>query len=179
MTATLERMSDEQLMQLPEDGLKHEYVDGEVTDVPTGGPHGDIAATIIALLIGGGLKRFGRVLDSGVGCRMRSGNLRCPDVSFILKENLPDGRVPDGFLERAPDLCVEVISPSEDRQDALRKVEEYLDSGAQEVWRVFMESRRVVVYRSLDNVHTYAGDQELASLELLPGFACKVTDIFE
>ena len=178
MPATLERITDEQLMQLPEDGFKHEYVDGKVTDVPTGGPHGDIAATIIALLIGAGLKRFGRVLDSGVGCRMRSGNLRCPDVSFIRKENLPDGRVPEGFLERAPDLCIEVISPSEDRQDALRKVEEYLDSGAQEVWRVFMESQRVVVYRSFDDVHTFEGDQELASPDLLPGFRCTVAEIF-
>jgi len=178
MPATLERLTDENLMNLPEDGFKHEYVDGEVTNVPTGGPHGDIAATIIALLIGSGLKRFGRVLDSGVGCRMRSGNLRSPDVSFVRKENLPDGRVPDGFLERAPDLCVEVISPSDDRKDTLRKVEEYFESGAQEVWHVVMETQRVVVFRSLDDIHTLSGDQGLESQELLPGFRCAVSDIF-
>lgn len=178
MPATLERLTDEELMNLPEDGFKHEYVDGEVTNVPTGGLHARICMVLGALMIAAGLRRLGELLDSGVGCRMRSGNLRCPDVSFIIKENLPDGRVPDGFLERAPDLCVEVISPSEDRKDTLRKVEEYFESGAQEVWHVVMETQRVVVFRSLDDIHTVTGDQTLESPQLLPGFRCAVSDIF-
>ena len=57
---------------------------------------------------------------------MLSGNVRSPDVSFTLKERFPSGRPPKGFGEFAPDLCLEIISPSEDWDDALRKVEEFI-----------------------------------------------------
>lgn len=54
--------------------------------------------------------------------RMTSGNIRCPDVSFTLKSHLPEGKPGKGFGDEAPDLCIEILSPTEDLADMERKL---------------------------------------------------------
>jgi hypothetical protein len=58
-----------------------------------------------------------------------------------------------------------------------RKVAEYLASGARQVWQIFPETRRVVVYESLDRVRSLAADEELDGGDLIPGFRCRVADL--
>jgi Uma2 family endonuclease len=122
--------------------------------------------------------RVGRIYGSSAGYRLPNGDVRVPDVSFIRRERLPDGVSPRTFFDGAPDLAIEIISPSEDRADAAAKVAEYLEAGAREVWQVFPDSERVVVFRSLDDVRTFAGDDELDGGDLLPGFRCAVSRFF-
>lgn len=170
------RMTEAEFMVLPDDGRKYELVDGEAREVPTGGKHGQIATNLtIALAI---LRKTGVLFDSSTGFRMATGNIRSPDVSFMRRERLPEGEAPAGFVEGAPDLCVEIISPSEDRGDIYRKLDEYFASGAQQVWHVFPEARRVVVHRSLDDVRTLEVGDELDGGDTLPGFRCHLTDLF-
>jgi Uma2 family endonuclease len=109
---------------------------------------------------------------------MKSGNIRSPDVSFTLKERFPDGRPPKGFGDLAPDLCIEIISPSEDEEDGSRKVEEYFAAGAQQVWHLFRETQQVTVYRSSAEKKIYQADEEIDGGDLLPGFRCRVADLF-
>lgn len=178
MVATKRRLTDEELMSLPDDGFKHEYVDGEVTSVAVTGLHEDIGAILMYFLTPYALK-VGRIYGSSVGCRMRDGNIRVPDVSVMRSDRLPGGRSPNGFLEGAPDLCVEIISPSESRPDMFRKISEYFDSGARQVWHVFPESRKIAVYSLTDEVRVYEADDEITGGEIVPGFHCRVADLFE
>jgi Uma2 family endonuclease len=178
MLGTLPRLSEEEFLALPDVGRKFELVDGEAREVPTGGRHGDIAVTLI-LLIGVLARRFGRLFDSSTGFRLSHGTIRSPDLAFMRRARLPGGRAPVGLIDGAPDLAVEIISPSEDRADMARKVREYFESGAEQVWQVFPETRQVVVFTAPDESRMLREPDVLDAPALLPGFSCRVSEIFE
>lgn len=178
MTATRERLTDEQLMSLPEDGFKHEYVDGEVTSVPTSGIHDDVIVRLSFLLFPA-LRGLGAMSCGQSGFRMANGNVRVPDLSFMTKERLPDGKASTGFTEGAPDLCVEVISDSERRREMFSKLDEYLANDARQVWHIFPDSRRVIVYSPTEDTRVFEADDELTAGDIAPHFRCRVAELFE
>ncbi len=172
------RLTEAEFLCLPDDGRKYELVDGEAKEVPAGVKH-----DVIALRLGAKLLAYvgerAYVAGSQAGFRMVTGNLRSPDVSVILKENLPGGQLPEGFGERAPDLAIEVVSPNEDLPDLLRKVAEYFASGAQQVWLLFPEKQEVVVYQSPFEMQVFHAEDELTGGTLLPEFHAKVSELFK
>src|SRR5439155_23476399 len=125
------------------------------------------------------VKGRGYLAGSQAGFRMQSGNIRSPDVSFTLKTRFPSGRPPKGFGDFAPDLCIEIISPSEDWTEMNRKIEEYFAAGAQQVWHLFPETQQAKVYRSPTETTEYEAQDELDGGDLLPGFHCRVSDLFD
>jgi len=83
----------------------------------------------------------------------------------------------DDFPDLAPDLAVEVLSPSERPRHVLDKVGEYLETGVRLVWIIDPAKAKAVVYRSLcDVIELQAGDQ-LDGGDVLPGFRCRLSDI--
>jgi Uma2 family endonuclease len=108
---------------------------------------------------------------------MASGNIRVPDVGVIFKQSLPEGKLPDGFGDRAPDLAIEIVSPNEEMPDLMRKVGEYFESGAQEVWLLFPETQRVVRYTAPFEATTLHAADEL-STPLAPDFRMRVAELF-
>ena len=163
-------------MRLPHDGRKWKLVNGEAREVPTSYEHDIIGATIIALLRPAATG-IGFVGGSQAGFRMASGNVRSPDVSFMRESRLTNGKPSKGFQEGAPDLCVEIISLSEESAEMRRKVSEYFASGAQQVCHLFPETEQVIVYTSpLENRTHEAGD-EIEANDLLPGFHCLVSEL--
>jgi Uma2 family endonuclease len=171
-------LTDEELMRLPDDGRKYEVVDGVLKPVPTNLRHDAIVALLCFLLFPFARGR-GVLCGSQAGFRMSpGGNLRSPDVSFTRKERLPDGRVPDGFGDVAPDLCVEVISPSEERADMERKLREYFAAGAEQVWHLFPDTQQVTVFFSPSETATFGSDDEVNGGDLLPGFRSRVRNLF-
>lgn len=177
MVATKPRMTEEEFMRLPANGRKYELVDGEPKEVPTGMRHDYIVMWLGYLLMPFAEGR-GILVSSNAGYRMANRNIRCPDVGFMRDERLPDGEVPVGFGDSAPDLCIEIISPSEDMRDATRKVGEYFDSGAKEVWHMFPDDKTLRVYHSTDDARAYAPEDEVETPDLLPGFRARVADLF-
>lgn len=172
------KLTEEEFLALPDDGRKYELVDGEAIEVSTGAEHEDVGAWLMTL-IGPYAYAIGRMYGSSVGCRMSGGNVRSPDVSVIRKDRLPGGKSPVGVLDGAPDLCVEIISPSEDRMEIIRKLNEYFDSGAQEVWHIYPSTRNVVVYSLTADIRYLGPGDELDGGELLPDFKCAVDDLFD
>jgi len=111
-TLTVRRkMTEGKFLRLPDAGCKWELVDGEAKEVATGHEHEAIGVQVAFLL-----KPFARgrgvVARSQSGFRMVSGHARSPDVSFTRKECLPDGLPAESFEGMAPDLAIEIISPS-------------------------------------------------------------------
>ena len=170
-------ITEEELMHLPKDGRKWEMEDGRLTEVPTSIKHEEIGINIIALFLP--FSRGRGILTSGQGgFRMTDGNVRVPDVSYTRKERFPGGHAPDTFGDLAPDLCVEIISPSERPGQMTRKVQEYFDTGAVQVWHVFPERQQVTVFTAPTETQTLGADGVLDAGGLLPGFSCRVADLF-
>src|SRR4051812_7648711 len=108
------------LMALPKNGQKYELVNGELVMSPAGVfDHGDIISWLSAkLAIYSREKKLGIVVDGQSGFWMKSGNLRSPDISFIGRDRLKALTPrPQGFVTGAPDLVVEVLSPSDTVMD--------------------------------------------------------------
>jgi Uma2 family endonuclease len=172
------RMTEEEFMRMPDDGRKYELVDGEAKEVAAGVEH-DVIGTYIGVLLHPYTKGRGFLAGSQAGFRMYSANIRCPDLSFTLKGRFPGGRPPKGFGDAASDLCIEIISESEDWADMMRKVEECFAAGAQQVWHLFPETQQARIYRSPTEVTEYEAQDELDGGDLLPGFCCQVADLFD
>ena len=159
---------------------RYELVDGEVVDLaPPNDEHGEIAANVGAGFINYSRRRgVGRArVETGYTLRTGPDTVRGPDVSFVFHPRL-EGRG-SGFPVGAPDIAVEIVSPSDTAAEVARKVAEYLAAGSQRVWVVYPAGRRVVIHRADGSVISYSGDNVITDEELLPGFSLPLSEIFE
>jgi Uma2 family endonuclease len=81
------------------------------------------------------------------------------------------------YTPGAPELAIEVVSPSDKVIHLKSKVDIYLQAGSKTVWVVFPESRSVMIYRA-DTVRELKGDQTIED-PLFPGFAAPVSRFFD
>jgi Uma2 family endonuclease len=159
----------------------YELVKGEVIEMaPPGIAHGGIAVNIAsALHVFVRQNDLGRVIVEGGFClECRPDTVRGPDVSFIKKERIPAEGLPRAFFPGAPDLAIEVVSPSDTASELEAKVHDYLRNGAQRVWVVYPGSRRMAVHRPDGTARWYSEDEAIIDEELLPGFSLPLTEIF-
>lgn len=172
------RYTEQDLLKMPNDGRKYELVNGRIQIVPTGGRHGKIGYRL-ARRVGNYAPESLEGFDSSTGFRMAGGNIRSPDFSLMQKARLPQGEPPVDFIDGAPDLAVEVVSPSENLKDLYQKVLEYFESGAREVWLLFPERKQVYRYTAPLEVEVLREDDVLTGGELLPDFQVRVGELFE
>jgi len=174
-------ITDEELLQLPKDGNKYEVVAGELVVSPGAGLRHEWIVGELVIRLGTFVneRRLGRVFPSNLLYVLPSGNKRGPDVSFIAAERVAALPPETVFPQVAPDLVVEVLSPSDRGQRVLDKVGEYLDAGVRLVWVIDPEERRAVVYRALTNVRQVAADGALDGEDVLPGFRCPLSEILD
>lgn len=117
--------------------------------------------------------------DPGTKLQRRPDVLRGPDVGVVRRDREPAGRGEKGWLEGAPDLAVEVVGDAQTYSDLTKKALEYLGAGAKLVWIVDPERERVVVHSSASDIAVLGADEELDGGEALPGFRCRVAELFE
>ncbi len=171
--------TEDDLLQMPDDGYKYELVDGEIIASPSGLYSSAVAARISHLLqMYTDNNPVGLVLGADVGIRLPDGNVRSPDVSVVKMEKLPDGKPPRTFGAFAPDLAVEVLSPSDSHRLVADKIGEYLQCGVSLVWLVDPEARIVTVFRSLTDVQTLKSKDAITADPVLPGFSFTVDGFF-
>ncbi len=164
-------------------GKHYELVRGELRELaPAGEEHGFVAGRVIALLAQYvDSKRLGYLFAAETGFVLQEGEratVRAPDVAFVQRERLPEGRMSPFFSRVIPDLVVEVLSPSDTYVSVLDKVNDWLNAGVKAVWVVDPASREVVVHKQSGSVHILRKDDVLSGEEVLPGFECKVSEIF-
>ncbi|MEN3001342.1 MAG: Uma2 family endonuclease [Armatimonadota bacterium] len=172
------RYTEQDLLAMPNDGRKYELVNGRIQVVPTGARHGWIGARLsgkIYSVLPDTLYAF----DSSTGFRMAGGNIRSPDFALMRVERLPSGKPPIDFADGAPDLAVEIVSPSENLQDLYQKVAEYFESGSREVWLLFPERKQVYRYTAPLEIEVLRENDILTGGELLPDFKVRVGELFE
>lgn len=179
--ATTMQLTAEDLLRLPDDGAPHELIRGELrTMTPAGGRHGAINGVITGLLFEHVRAHdLGKVLTEATGFRLSENpeTVRCPDVSFLSRARIPTEGIPSGFIDGAPDLAVEVLSPGDTVFELEEKVEDYLAAGCLLVWVVNPQLRRVTVHEAGGASRVLGEGEVLEGGEVLPGFACPVGEL--
>jgi Uma2 family endonuclease len=85
---------------------------------------------------------------------------------------------PETFWEIAPDLVVEIVSPSETRAEIQAKVREWIEAGVQLLLYVYPRTQTIELIRSLQDRHTLGCEDILDLDEVIPGFSCPVAVVF-
>jgi Uma2 family endonuclease len=170
------------LYGLPDDGWKHELQAGCLVSEPLPGfRHGQIAARL-AQLLGAHVyrERLGAVLsnDSGFVLSTSPDTVRGPDVAFVTRERLASFVDRSKAFPGAPDLAVEVRSPSNTAAEIHAKVAEYLAAGTRLVWVVDSEVRTITAYKTLLAPTLIGEGQFLEGQEVVPGFRVGVDELF-
>ena len=81
-------------------------------------------------------------------------------------------------MDLAPDLAVEVLSPTDRAREVREKVADWLRAGTRLVWVIDPATHSVTVYRSLDDFQQLSEGDTLEGGEVLPGFGCGIKDLF-
>lgn len=101
-----------------------------------------------------------------------------PDASYISKARLP--RTPSrGWVNVAPELAVEVVSPGDQFIDVEDKARDYIRAGVDLVWVVVPTTRSVHVWRKDGSRVVLQAGETLTGEDVLPGLAIAVADLFE
>ncbi len=158
----------------------YELVDGVLVE-KTMGVQEAFLAIAIARVLGDFADRqqLGFILGSDGMARLAPGLVRIPDVSLVLWDQLPKRRVPRiAMLNFAPALAVEVLSPSNTRQEMDRKLRDYFAAGVRLVWYVDPVARRVQTFTAVDQSQLLVEEETLTGGTLLPGFAVPLRELF-
>jgi Uma2 family endonuclease len=182
MTTTLQRSTASELYAMPDDGFRYELVKGELRRMsPAGWEHGVIVVNV-TLLLGQHVKtnNLGACSGAETGFKIASDpdTVRAPDLAFVSRKRIPEGDATKKFWPGAPDLAVEVVSPGDTYSEVNEKVEDWLGAGASAVWIIDPRRRTVLVYRSMTDVTQLLEVDELDGGDVVPGFRCKVSEIF-
>lgn len=162
---------------------KAELIRGELrVTPPAGGPHG-LAGVNLVLALGVYARQhgLGRVFGDGVGYELvrLPNTVRVPDASFVRAEQLPAGGLGPGLVKLAPDLAIEVLSPSETASELEEKLDDNLTSGTRLIWVVDPTRRTVRILSSDAPVRTLREGELLEGGSVVPGFTMPVSDVFE
>ncbi|HIE55491.1 MAG TPA: Uma2 family endonuclease [Chromatiaceae bacterium] len=158
-----------------------ELVKGEIIPkMPTGHTHGFIESLIAFFLT-----RFvrehnlGRVVTGEVGIYVEydPDTVRAANIAFISHDQY-DRVQSAGFLDVAPELVVEIMSPANTWSEVHEKLSEYFAIGVNIVWVVDPQLQQIHVFRALDDVSLLTKEGTLTSEDVLPGFALPLTELF-
>ena len=159
-----------------------ELIDGNLVEKKMGTESGSINGRIAGFL-------WPVVLSSHLGeVIVADGMYRCfpshpkrvrkPDVSFIHRDRLPDGRVPRGITNIRPDLAIEVISPGDYYYEVDEKIADYYDAGIPLIWIVSPQTRTVVVYRPDGSNQRLRDTDYLNADPVIDGFRVLISELF-
>jgi Uma2 family endonuclease len=172
----------EEFMKMPDppDGSQQELIRGVIITMPPPmGRHGvccmKVGFTVYSFV---SANKLGHVTsnDAGFISERNPDTVRGPDVAYWNSARVRE--VPEGYFEVPPDLAVEVVSPNDTHLRVQEKVRHYLTHGVRMVWVVDPELRIVTVYRSKELARTLEETDTLSGEDVLPGFRCRVADLF-
>lgn len=181
MATQLHTTTADELLEMPDDGIRRELVAGEILEMtPAGRMHARVTQNINRSLDAHVRARgLGLVYpEYGYVISREPDTVRVPDTSFVRTDRLDEGGAEEGFYFGVPDLAVEVISPT-DRYSAVRtKVDEYLDAGTPMVLVVDPQNSSVSIFRADGRRAELAESDTLDGGDVVPGWTLPVRDVF-
>jgi Uma2 family endonuclease len=182
MSDTARLVTAEELEKFPDDDYRYELVEGRIIRMsPVGFLHGGVTAGLLAMLVQHAKAHNLGLVATEVGFKLATNpdTVRAPDISFVRRERLPATGLPKGFWHGPPDLAVETLSPDDRPSEIRAKVEEYLTYGVTLVLVIDPDARTVAAHRRLAAPVMLTEDDELDLNDVVPGFNCRVREIFE
>lgn len=157
-----------------------ELIDGVLVEKAIGSRESQIAYRLI-LKIGAVVEaaRLGVVLLPDGMLRFPNGRVYLPDVTFISRDRLPNGELPDAAITPiVPDLCVEILSRSNTAAEIEAKTADYFAHGVREVWLVRPVEKTLTVLTANGEQRVLAETDRLAAGAILPGLEFAVSELF-
>jgi len=181
MIAPSTPMTPEQLLALP-DSKGLELVRGKLVENKVGAESSQLAMDIVELIVVYlRSNRIGRLFGPETSFRCFPHDpsmLRKPDVAFLSYAKWPANKKIGPYIQVAPELAIEVLSPNDVVKEVYEKVEDYLKAGVSVIW-VVNEFGRFVEIHTADTTPRIAGLKDtLICDDILPGFRCEVREIF-
>lgn len=182
MTTTARLLTEDDLLRMPRASGRFELIEGELHAMsPTNSDHG---ATVLNLT--GPLWLYVKRLklgvvfgaETGFTIRKNPDTVLAPDLAFITQARVPAGGLPHKYFPGAPDLAVEVLSPSDTVLEVDEKVSSYLAAGTRLVWIVNSKARTVTVHERDQAARMLTDAQTLGGDPVIPGFTILVREIF-
>jgi Uma2 family endonuclease len=175
--------TDDELLNLGANtDTKYELWDGKVIAMPPAGLlHGAIISRLLAA-VGNHVyeHKLGEIFDGQTGFRLSTDHCFEPDISFVSRERLklilPDQ---EKLFHGAPDLAVEVLSPSDSITKTERKIALYLAHGSRLAWMLDPKTKTARVYRATGENERLRADRYLTGNSVLPGFRISLSRLFE
>jgi Uma2 family endonuclease len=162
---------------------RYELIEGELIEMPPPGlEHAQVENQAAFLLTSHNKKvKLGRVLtgEAGFYTHGHDHQVRGVDVAFISYSRWPADQPNPGYGRFAPELVIEVVSPS-DRADKIEeKVQEWLDFGVLLVWVIYPQTQRIHVFRHGQQPMIMRADEVVSGEDAFPGFSAFVHEFFE
>ncbi|HEX9926588.1 MAG TPA: Uma2 family endonuclease [Anaerolineae bacterium] len=175
------RLTGEELLALGDVGPV-ELIKGELVDVtPAGHPHSYYEGNVyVALRKFVREHKLGRVLvgEVGIYTRRNPDTVRGADVAYISNERL-DQVESQSYLDVAPELIVEILSPHERWVEVMEKLDEYFAIDVLMVWVVDPQRQQIYVYHSPTDVERFTAKEAISGGEVLSGLKIVVAELFE
>ena len=179
-------MTEDELLRMPDDGNRYELIEGELRQMsPTGYEHGRSTGNLHGLIAyHARLNKLGDVLAAETGfvvARTDDGRptIIAPDIAFVAKGRIPSGTNTSKFLELAPDLVVETLSPSDRAVDVEEKIALWLRAGVRLAIVLDPASQSGTLHYANNDAIVLTNEDVLDLGEVIPGFNCKISDIFD
>ena len=174
-------MTAEDLLAMPDDGYRYELIQGELNRmVPASHDHGRESNRInVSLSVHVYANDLGETYAAETAFLLARSpdHVLAPDAAFVRKERTELARGTPGAFPGAPDLAVEVISPTDRLTRVRDKVSDWLSHGTLMVIVVNPRNKTVQVHTS-DSVTEFAEADTLDGGDVLPGWSMSVADIF-
>ncbi|MGH2584671.1 MAG: Uma2 family endonuclease [Dehalococcoidia bacterium] len=177
-----ELMTAEDLLRLPEDGNRYELSRGTLIVLSLASYWSSMAAAAIASKVGTFVRdhRLGVVAgaDGGMLLERDPDTLRAPAVSFARRDRIPVDLKRGGFICVAPDLAIEVLSPSDRMVEVNRTIRDYFLAGTRLVWVIDPDDRSALVYHADRPVEIVGPDGTIDGENVLPGFSLLLAELW-
>jgi len=171
--------STQDLTEITKKDERFELVEGVLTPMaPVDLNHGRVHANLFRLLDNHvHQRRLGQVVSEvGFTLKRDPDSVLAPDLAFIGADRYPEEK--PGFVELAPDLIVEIISPGNVLGDIERKVAIYLEAGVTLIWIVYPRQRQIVAHTPDNPPAVFAESDQISGGEVLPGLVIPVSEVF-
>ena len=182
MSTEIQLMTADELLAMPDDGFCYELIRGELIRMPPPGHiHGRVTMRIASPLYQHVIaNKLGIVYaaETGFLIHQNPDTVRAPDAAFVEQQRVENAGEVEGYWVGAPDLAVEVVSPSDSVGYVEDKVQQWIEAGSRLVWVISPKLRTVTVYRSLTDVTTLTEKDTLDGNDVVPGFQMSVSEIF-
>lgn len=180
MTTAKKLLTADDLLAMPDDGMRRELIQGELIEMPPAGDDHGFVGDEFSWRLGTFIRQhgLGRGRLAETGFQLAPDTVLAPDYAYISYERMADRPQPRGYAQVIPDLVVEVFSPSDRHPPTERKIRLWLDAGVRLTLVVYPATQEIHAHHDDGTVHVFGIADNLSCEPVLPGFSCPVADIF-